>query len=153
MWTSNDAEKWVKNKPGLYSKKHWSKSLINSVACSPSRKVPGAPLFLLVIHTCNPSYSGSRGQEDRGSKSAQANSSRDPISKTPSHKRAGGWAPVAHLCNPSYSGGRDWEDCSSKPAQANSSQDPISKKPITKKWWWPLMLKSYPCDYIFWLQK
>jgi hypothetical protein len=33
----------------------------------------------LVTHPCNPSYSGSRDQEDRGSKPAWANSSRDPI--------------------------------------------------------------------------
>jgi hypothetical protein len=40
--------------------------------------------------TCNPSYSGGRDQEDHSSKPAQANSSRDPISKNPSQKRAGG---------------------------------------------------------------
>jgi hypothetical protein len=34
---------------------------------------------VLVEHTCNPSYSGGRDQEDR--KPAQANSSQDPISK------------------------------------------------------------------------
>jgi hypothetical protein len=33
------------------------------------------------LHTCNPSYSYGRDQEYRGSKPAQANSSRDPISK------------------------------------------------------------------------
>jgi hypothetical protein len=36
-----------------------------------------------VTHSCNPSYSGSRDQVDLGSKPAQANSSRDPISKYP----------------------------------------------------------------------
>jgi hypothetical protein len=35
---------------------------------------------VLVVHTCNHSYSGGRDQEDRGSKPTQANSS-DPISK------------------------------------------------------------------------
>jgi hypothetical protein len=45
-----------------------------------------------VAHTCNPSYSGGRDQEDRGSKPAQANSSWDPISKIPNTKRAGGVA-------------------------------------------------------------
>jgi hypothetical protein len=35
----------------------------------------------LVAHACNPSYSGGRDQEDRSSKPAGANSSRDPISK------------------------------------------------------------------------
>jgi hypothetical protein len=34
-------------------------------------------------HTCNPSYSEGRNQEDSGSKPAQANSSREPISKKP----------------------------------------------------------------------
>jgi hypothetical protein len=39
-----------------------------------------------VAHIYNPSYSGGRDMEDRGSKPAQANSSQDPISKTPSQK-------------------------------------------------------------------
>jgi hypothetical protein len=34
-----------------------------------------------MAHACNPSYSG--GKEDCGSKPAQTNSSRDPISKIP----------------------------------------------------------------------
>jgi hypothetical protein len=34
-----------------------------------------------VAHACNPDYSGGRDQEDRGSKTAQANSSSDPILK------------------------------------------------------------------------
>jgi hypothetical protein len=34
-----------------------------------------------VAHTCNPSYSGGRDQEDHILKPARANSSRDPISK------------------------------------------------------------------------
>jgi hypothetical protein len=45
-----------------------------------------------VSHTYNPRYSGGRDQEDHGSKSTQANSLQDLISKTPSHKRAGGVA-------------------------------------------------------------
>jgi hypothetical protein len=45
-----------------------------------------------VAHACNPNYSGSRDQEDRGLKPTQANSSRDPISKNPSQNRAGGVA-------------------------------------------------------------
>jgi hypothetical protein len=41
--------------------------------------------------TYNPSYSGGKDQEDRGSKPAWANSSRDPILKKPfTKKRAGG---------------------------------------------------------------
>jgi hypothetical protein len=42
-----------------------------------------------VAHACNLSYSGGRDQEDRGLKPAQANSSRDPISKKPITKK--GW--------------------------------------------------------------
>jgi hypothetical protein len=45
-----------------------------------------------VAHTCNPSCSGVRGQEDLSSKPAQENSSQDPISKILSAKRAGGMA-------------------------------------------------------------
>jgi hypothetical protein len=48
-----------------------------------------APLGLdVVAHTCNPSYSGGRDQENPGSKPAQANSSRDPILKIPNIKKA-----------------------------------------------------------------
>jgi hypothetical protein len=36
-----------------------------------------------VAHISNPSYLGGRDQEDRSLRPAQANSSRDPISKTP----------------------------------------------------------------------
>jgi hypothetical protein len=53
-----------------------------------------------VAHTCNPSYSGSRDEKDGGLKSAQGNSSWDPISKIPSTKqnRAGTVAQVVeHL--------------------------------------------------------
>jgi hypothetical protein len=39
---------------------------------------------------CNPSYSGGGDQEDCGLKPAQANNPRDPISKIPNTKRAGG---------------------------------------------------------------
>jgi hypothetical protein len=42
---------------------------------------------VLGAQVCNPSYSGGKDQEDQGSKSAQANSSQDPISKKkPSQK-------------------------------------------------------------------
>jgi hypothetical protein len=37
-------------------------------------------------HACNLSYSGGRDQEDPSSKSAQVNSSRDPIWKIPNTK-------------------------------------------------------------------
>jgi hypothetical protein len=36
---------------------------------------------VLVAHTCNPSYSGGRDQEDHGSKTTRVNSSRDPVLK------------------------------------------------------------------------
>jgi hypothetical protein len=36
---------------------------------------------MMVAHACNPSYSGGRYQEDRGSKPVQANSSQDPSLK------------------------------------------------------------------------
>jgi hypothetical protein len=44
---------------------------------------------VLVAHACNPSYSGSREQEDHGSKPAQANSLQDTILKNPVQNRAG----------------------------------------------------------------
>jgi hypothetical protein len=53
---------------------------------------------VLVAHTCNPSYSGDRDQEDHGLKPDQANSLQASISKHPSpkkkkkKKRAGGMA-------------------------------------------------------------
>jgi hypothetical protein len=53
----------------------------------------------LVAHTCNPSYSGGRDQEDRSSKPGQPNSSQDPISKILNTKRAGG---VAHGMGPVF---------------------------------------------------
>jgi hypothetical protein len=43
-----------------------------------------------VAHACNSSYPGDRDHEDHSSKSAQANSSQDLISKNPSQERAGG---------------------------------------------------------------
>jgi hypothetical protein len=45
-----------------------------------------------MAHAYNPRYSGSRDQEDWDLKSAEANSSQDPISKNPSQKRSGGMA-------------------------------------------------------------
>jgi hypothetical protein len=47
--------------------------------------------WALVAHTCNPSYSGGRDQEDRGSKPAPAGS-RPCLEKHPSQKRTGGVA-------------------------------------------------------------
>jgi hypothetical protein len=45
-----------------------------------------------VAHACNPSYSGGRYQEDQVSKSAQANSLEDPISKKLFTKKKGWWS-------------------------------------------------------------
>jgi hypothetical protein len=42
-----------------------------------------------MVHAYKPSYSGDRSREYHGSNSAQANSSGDPISKTPNNKK---WA-------------------------------------------------------------
>jgi hypothetical protein len=44
-----------------------------------------------VAHTCNLSYSGSRDQEDDGSKPAQVNSSQDPFlgKKKKTHHKKG----------------------------------------------------------------
>jgi uncharacterized protein YdcH (DUF465 family) len=52
-----------------------------------------------VAHTCNPSYSKGRDQEDHGSKPAWANSSWDPLLKKPFTKRAGG---VAQAVGPEF---------------------------------------------------
>jgi hypothetical protein len=42
---------------------------------------------VLVTHTCNPCYSGSRDQEDRSLKPVWSNSSQEPISKIPITKK------------------------------------------------------------------
>jgi hypothetical protein len=46
--------------------------------------------WALMAHACDPSYSGGSNQEDRDLKPAQANSLRDPISKTLHKNMAGG---------------------------------------------------------------
>jgi hypothetical protein len=43
--------------------------------------------WALMVDACNLSYSGGRNQEDRGLKSAQVNSSLDPIMKIPITKK------------------------------------------------------------------
>jgi hypothetical protein len=47
-----------------------------------------------MAHACNPSYSGDRDQEYRGSKPVQANSSQDPILKKPFKKVLVEWLKV-----------------------------------------------------------
>jgi hypothetical protein len=60
-------------------------TLLITASSEDERKLkPGA-----VAHTCNSSYSGGRDQEDGCSKSAWANSSQDPIFKTPITKTKG----------------------------------------------------------------
>jgi hypothetical protein len=58
--------------------------------------------WALVAHSYNPSEPGGRDQKDRSLKPAQASSLRDPISKNPSQKRAGGVAqgegPLGSMC-------------------------------------------------------
>jgi hypothetical protein len=49
---------------------------LNDIEFSHGSQVP-------VAHTCNPSYSGDRDQEDCSSKPAQADSSQDLISEKP----------------------------------------------------------------------
>jgi hypothetical protein len=46
----------------------------------------------LVAHTCNPSYSENKDQEDNSSKPAQENSSQDRILKLPNTKTQGWWS-------------------------------------------------------------
>jgi hypothetical protein len=55
---------------------------------------------VLVAHTCNPSYTGGRDQEDFSSNLAWANSSQDPISKKTHHKKRAG--EVAHGTGPEF---------------------------------------------------
>jgi hypothetical protein len=57
--------------------------------------------WVQVAHTCNPSYSGGRDQEDGSSKPSQANGSQDPILKKYStQKWAGGVVQIVeHLPN------------------------------------------------------
>jgi hypothetical protein len=56
---------------------------------------------VLVAHTCNPSYSGGRDQEDQGSKPALANSSQDLSSKKKPITKIGlvEWHKVKVLCS------------------------------------------------------
>jgi hypothetical protein len=55
---------------------------------------------VLVAHTCNPSYSGGRNQEDQSQ--PKANSSWAPISKTSIQNRAGGVAKVVECLASKY---------------------------------------------------
>jgi hypothetical protein len=65
-------------------------TLIEATYYTTSISVNTESLFsqALVAHVCNPSYLRGREQEDHSSKPARANSSRDPILKNPTRKRA-----------------------------------------------------------------
>jgi hypothetical protein len=55
-----------------------------------------------VAHACNPSYSGSRDQEDQGSKPSWANRAQDPISKKKKKKIGGVAQSVGPKFKPQY---------------------------------------------------
>jgi hypothetical protein len=55
-----------------------------------------------VAYACNPSYSGCRDEEDRGSKLAQANSLRDPILKNPITKKGEGSGGITQGVGPEF---------------------------------------------------
>jgi hypothetical protein len=87
----------------------------------------------LVTYTCNLSYSGGRGQKDHSSKPAWANSSWDPISKHPTHKKRAG--SVAQMVEHLVSSVRPWV------------QIPIPRPHQEKKksWWqWVISWMSEP---------
>jgi hypothetical protein len=94
-------DEWMK-KWGTYTVKYYSAIKKNEI----------------MGHQCcayNPSYSGSIEQEDHGLRPAQANSSRDPVSKIPSTKRASGAAQVVTVlrskCESLTSSPRAWTCC------------------------------------------
>jgi hypothetical protein len=66
---------------------------VKALSSNPSSALPTkekiALGWALEAHAYNPSYSGSRDQEDHGSKPVLANSSREPILIIPITKRAG----------------------------------------------------------------
>jgi hypothetical protein len=59
------------------------------VTLAPSATIRIKGSRVTVAHACEPSDSGGRDQEDRGSKPAQGNSLRDPVLKNASPKK--GW--------------------------------------------------------------
>jgi hypothetical protein len=64
-----------------------------------------------VAHTCNPSYTGGRDQEDQDSKPVHAKISQDLISKNPSKEMAGGVAQgVGPEFKPQYSIKKKFEE-------------------------------------------
>jgi hypothetical protein len=79
MWGTRNKIEWV---PRLNNKQSSKRNKRRKVD---NHNKNGYNYWALVAHTCNPSYSGGRNQEDHSSKPAQANNSRDPISKNPSH--------------------------------------------------------------------
>jgi hypothetical protein len=65
---------------------------LSLIAYNKIKAQTGEPQLGAVPHTCNPSYSGGRDQEDQGLKPAWASTLQDLILKNPSPKRAGGVA-------------------------------------------------------------
>jgi hypothetical protein len=82
---------------------------------------------VLVAHACNPSYSGSRDQEDCSSKPAQENSSQDPILK---NNRAGGMTQVVEHCLASL---RPWVQTPVSPSPRKKDRKQISSLQIESK--------------------
>jgi hypothetical protein len=88
-----------------------------------------------VAHTCNPSYSGGRDQEDCSSKLFQANSSWDPISKNP----------ISHTHTHTHThtqraGGVDWGVRAEFKPQYRKKKChehfPLTRSKRTSKWDW-----------------
>jgi hypothetical protein len=77
VWTTREVE--VRE---LWSEASLQKLVQRSICEGKQKKKNWVP----VIHTCIPSYSGGRDQEDHGLKPAQANSSWDSTSKKPNTK-------------------------------------------------------------------
>jgi hypothetical protein len=97
--------------------------------------------WLLLAHTCNPSYSGGRDQEDHSSKPAQVNNLWDSR-KYPTQNRAGGVDQVVE-CLP-----RKCEALSSHPSttKKQNKTKPKNIKPEDKESFnsaWILFLNCY----------
>jgi hypothetical protein len=85
------ARPYLKNKPGMVVHTCASRYLGNedrriTIWGQPDKRLAweNQEGWAPVAHVCNPSYSGSRDQEDHSLKAAQANSLQDPVLKIPS---------------------------------------------------------------------
>jgi hypothetical protein len=79
----NMAEKQQGNQPYTKGVKHVECSCCITTYSNKNQ----CSIQVLVVHTCNPSYSGGRDQKYCDSKPAWANSSKDPILKKPFSKK------------------------------------------------------------------